>query len=204
MLLHSWRSQSLFESNTAKANEVISSLGSSLKTEKVKLQEVHTSPKSNHAELKSSISSQLSRHQDDLAMERKIMDALEAKTEKVKVLTIKLENAEKQVNSLLSEKAVMKSYITDVTSMLSYIIETKDSMITIMQHSDTRGEQSKKHDPKPLAKPIVKGESDSKGKEKLFSKEPIIDHSEDKEPDENELKRRKAREAEMDEHQMIV
>ena len=113
--------------------------------------------------------------------------------------------------------------------MLSDIIETRDSMITITVKKDLakklryvfamlnrlegvpkpgsiwkqRGEgvsQSKKN-PKPSVKHIVKIESLPKGKGKLFSEEPIIDNSEDEEPDENELKRRKEREAEMDEHQ---
>ncbi|CAI9288108.1 unnamed protein product [Lactuca saligna] len=163
-------------------------------------------------------------------MERKIMDALAVKTEKVKVLTIILENAEKQVNDLLLEKVAMKSYITDVTGMLSDIVETKDSMITIMvrkhlaeklrpifamlhclecvQESSSilkQGrEQSKKDGPKPSAKPIVKDKYDPKGKEKLFTEEPIIKQSEDKEPNENELKRTKAHEANMDKHQRIV
>lgn len=59
------------------------------------------------------------------------MDALALKTEKVKILIIKLDNAEKQVNDLLSEKDAMKSYISEVNSMLSDIIETHDSMITV-------------------------------------------------------------------------
>ncbi|CAI9289885.1 unnamed protein product [Lactuca saligna] len=94
--------QSSFEHNTTKANEVISSLGSYLKTEKAKLQEVRTGLTIDHAQFNSSISLQISKLQDNLAMERKIMDALAIKTEKVKVLTVKLENAEKQVNDLLS------------------------------------------------------------------------------------------------------
>ena len=73
-----------------KANEVISSLGSTLKIEKAKLEEVRIGLQSDHAEFNSSISSKITKLQDDLAMESKIMDALAAKTEKVKVLTIKL------------------------------------------------------------------------------------------------------------------
>ncbi|CAI9286147.1 unnamed protein product [Lactuca saligna] len=73
----------------------------------------------------------ISKLQDDLDVERKIKDPLAVKTEKVKVLIVKLENAEKQVNHLLSGKEVMKSCIEDVTGMLSDIIETRDSMITI-------------------------------------------------------------------------
>ncbi|CAI9298310.1 unnamed protein product [Lactuca saligna] len=48
--------------------------------------------------------------------------------------------------------------------------------------------------PKVLAMPIVKKEL--KGKDKLIEEEPIIDDDEDNEPDEAELKRRKARDAE--------
>lgn len=59
------------------------------------------------------------------------MDALAVKTENVKVLTVKLENAEKRVNDLQSEKEVMKSCIEDVNALLSNIIDTDDSMMTI-------------------------------------------------------------------------
>ncbi|CAI9276460.1 unnamed protein product [Lactuca saligna] len=50
--------------------------------------------------------------------------------------------------------------------------------------------------------PIIK--QNPKDKEPLFSIEPIIDGSEDEEPDEVELKRHKAREAEIDENARIV
>ena len=52
--------------------------------------------------------------------------------------------------------------------------------------------------------PIVKSETEPKGKEKLFSNDPIIDNEEEEELDKAELKRRKAHEAEMDEHQCII
>ncbi|CAI9288598.1 unnamed protein product [Lactuca saligna] len=123
--------QTSFESNTAKANEAISNLGSSLKAEREKFQEVRTGIKNDHDEFKSSISSQISKLRDDLAMESKIMDSLTIKNEKVKVLFVKLEQAEKQVKDLLSKRAVMKICSTDVTGLLSDIIETRGSMITI-------------------------------------------------------------------------
>ncbi|CAI9265360.1 unnamed protein product [Lactuca saligna] len=106
--------QSSFESSTATANELISILGSTLKIEKAKLEQLHTSIQTDRAELNSFISSKITKLQEDLATESKIMDALAIKTEKVKVLTVKLENAEKRVNDLLSEKPVMKSCIADV------------------------------------------------------------------------------------------
>ncbi|CAI9298790.1 unnamed protein product [Lactuca saligna] len=103
--------QRSFESNTMKVNEVISSLGSTLKTEKAKLQEVRTGLKTGHDQFNSSISAQISKLQYGLDMKRKIAVVLTIKTEKVKVLTIKHENAEKQVNDLLSENAATKSCI---------------------------------------------------------------------------------------------
>ena len=63
---------------------------------------------------------------------------------------------------------------------------------------------SAKTDLKAPAKPAVKKEPEPKGKKKLFSEDPIIDNSEDEELDEDEFKRRKACEAEMDEHQRII
>ncbi|CAI9282873.1 unnamed protein product [Lactuca saligna] len=146
-----------FESNTAKANEIFSGLGFSLKIEMAKFQEVRTGLQNDHEKFQSSITSQFSKLHEDLAMENKIMDAFALKTEKVKVLTIKLDNAEKQTLAKTT----------------------------------------------PLVKPKVKIEPEPKGKEKLFSYEPIIDDSEEEELDEEELKRRKAREAELDEHQRI-
>lgn len=47
------------------------------------------------------------------------------------MLSAKLEASEKRVNKLLSERAVMRSCIIDVTSMLSDIVETRDSLLTI-------------------------------------------------------------------------
>ncbi|CAI9294328.1 unnamed protein product [Lactuca saligna] len=84
--------KSSLDSNTTKPNEVISSMGLTLKIEKVKLQEVRTGLLTNHAEFNSSVFSKIPKLQDDLGMERKIMDAHSLKIEKVKVLTVKLEN----------------------------------------------------------------------------------------------------------------
>lgn len=122
--------QSSCETNKTRANEAIANLGSSLK-ERTKLQEVGTGIITDHEEFKSSISSQISKLQDDLAMESKIMDSPAIKTKKVKVLTVKLEHAEKQIQDLIAEKAIMKSCISDVNGLLSDNIKTRDPMITI-------------------------------------------------------------------------
>ncbi|CAI9303754.1 unnamed protein product [Lactuca saligna] len=114
------------------------------------------------------------------------MDAHAIKTEKVKVLIVKLENSEKRVNDLLFEKEAMKSCIIDFYGLLSDIIETHDSMITIT----VKKLLSEKL--KPVFTMLNRLE------------EPKIDNSEDEGPNENELKRRKEREAQINEHQRIV
>ncbi|CAI9298477.1 unnamed protein product [Lactuca saligna] len=159
-------------------------------------------------------------------MEIKIMDTTAVKTEKVKVLNVKLDAIKKQVKDLLCERAVIKICILDVTGLLSDIIETRESMITItvrkhvaeklspvfvMLHrlegvleSSSIPKQGRDQHKKTSVKLIFKSESEPKGKEKLFSKEPIVDNGEDEELDESELKKRQAREVEMDENQRIV
>ncbi|CAI9302446.1 unnamed protein product [Lactuca saligna] len=52
---------SSFETNTVRANEAIANLGSSLKAERAKLQELRTRITSDHKEFKSSIYSQISK-----------------------------------------------------------------------------------------------------------------------------------------------
>ncbi|CAI9271208.1 unnamed protein product [Lactuca saligna] len=53
-------------------------------------------------------------------------------------------------------------------------------------------------------KHTVKSKYEPKGKEKLFSEEPIIDNNEDEESVDNELQIREVCEAEMDEHQRRI
>ncbi|CAH1412741.1 unnamed protein product [Lactuca virosa] len=64
-------------------------------------------------------------------------------------------------------------------------------------------DRSRKEDFNAPVKLVVKKEP--KGKEKLFSEEPIVDNSEDEEElATHEHKKRKVREAELDEHQQII
>ncbi|CAI9280416.1 unnamed protein product [Lactuca saligna] len=120
-----------FYSNTTNWNEVISSFRSTLHIEKDALEKVHYCIHSDNSEINSSITSKIDKLHQDLDFENVIMDKLTVKTEKVKVLTVKLEQVEKQINELLYEKDAMKSCIADVNSLLSDIIKTRDSLITI-------------------------------------------------------------------------
>ncbi|CAI9303308.1 unnamed protein product [Lactuca saligna] len=87
--------QNTFNSNTTTANEAIKSLGSLLKTEKTKLQEIRIGLKTDHETFQTSISSQFSKLQDELEKERNIKDSFALKTREVKVLRAKLEASEK-------------------------------------------------------------------------------------------------------------
>nr|KAJ0216474.1 hypothetical protein LSAT_V11C300130030 [Lactuca sativa] len=165
----------------------------------------------------------LSKLQANLAMESKITDALALKEEKCKVLETKLHYTQKQVDDLLAEKAVTRSCISDVNRLLSITVRKhlleklrpvfamfhrSEGVLTPMSFPKQGGEGSSKvhsDDVKPkvsVKPPIIK--QDPKYKDPLFNNEPIIDDNEDEEPNEVELKRRKARKAEIDEHACIV
>ena len=88
------------------ANEVISSLGSTIFTKKDALEKGRTGTQSNNSKINPSITSKIEKLHEDLAIENAIMDKIVVKTEKVKVLTVK-------------------------TKVLTNIIETRDSLITI-------------------------------------------------------------------------
>ncbi|CAH1449006.1 unnamed protein product [Lactuca virosa] len=126
--------QTTYNSNTTSANEALKSLGSLFTTERTKLQEIRTGLKTDHNSFQTTILSQLSQLKDELVKESTLKDSLALKTKEAKLLSTKIEASEKQVNDLLSERAVMRSCITDVTGLLSDIIETRDSMITITIH----------------------------------------------------------------------
>nr|KAJ0211851.1 hypothetical protein LSAT_V11C400204640 [Lactuca sativa] len=123
--------QTTFNSNTTAANEALKGLGSLFKSEKTKLHEICTGLNTDHETFQASISSHISKLQDELERQSSIKDSLSLKTEEENLLSTKLKASEKQINDLLSERAVMRSYIIDVTGMLSGILETRDSMLTI-------------------------------------------------------------------------
>ncbi|CAI9272921.1 unnamed protein product [Lactuca saligna] len=95
----------------------------------------------------------------------------------------------------------MKSCISDVISLLSDLIEARDLMIplNVRKHLGEKLQTAF-----AILHHLEVNKTESKGKEKLFSSDPIIDNKEEEELYEAELKRRKAREAEMDEHQCII
>nr|KAJ0209922.1 hypothetical protein LSAT_V11C400209070 [Lactuca sativa] len=214
--------QVTYNNNTSTTIKAIQNVGAMFNAEKASFAELRTKFKSDHKAFQASIDAKLLKLQADLAIESKIMDALALKEKKCKVLETKLHYTQQKVDDLLAEKEVTRSCIYDINRLVSDIIETRDPMISITVgkhlleklrpvfaifspfggcfHADvvfeTKGEGRSKvytKDVKPkvsVKPPIIK--QDPKDKDSLFSNEPIIDDSEDDEPDEAELKRRKA------------
>lgn len=83
--------QRTFNSNTTVTNDALKILGSLFKSEKTELQEIRTGLKTDHEAFQTSISSQVSNLQDELAKDCIITDSLALKMEEVKVLSAKLE-----------------------------------------------------------------------------------------------------------------
>ncbi|CAI9264061.1 unnamed protein product [Lactuca saligna] len=76
--------QTTFNSNTPTTNEALKSLGSLFKYEKTKLQEIHTGLKTDHEAFQTSISSQISKLQDESAKESDITHSLFPQDERSK------------------------------------------------------------------------------------------------------------------------
>ncbi|CAI9295294.1 unnamed protein product [Lactuca saligna] len=164
---------SSFESITAR--KVISSLESTLRKMKTKLEVVRTSLQTNNVELNSSISSKITKLQDDLATKNKIIDALVVKNGKDwKVFR---NHAQFQNKGRKCCEAIKKENPKPTVKP------------TVKPKKDNK-----------LKDNVA---SDSKGKENL-NEEPIIDDSEEEEHDGHELKRRRGREDQMDKHQRII
>ncbi|CAI9287997.1 unnamed protein product [Lactuca saligna] len=87
-------------------------------------------------ENKTSISYQITKLQEDLVVESKIMDELALKTTRVRVLSTKLTSANNEIVKLKSERAVMKRCMSDVNALLSNLIKAHDPMLPLTTCKD--------------------------------------------------------------------
>lgn len=99
-------------------------LGSTLQTTKFALSKLHTDIQDDNAELQASITFKLDKLQEALAVKNSLMDKLTMKTEKIKVLSVKLSHATHHIDELQSEKFVIKICVGDVHQYLLNLIET--------------------------------------------------------------------------------
>lgn len=82
------------------------------------------------------IENKIEKLQADLATDNNLMDKLAQKTKKVKVLSVKLNYANRHLHDLGSEKIVLKSCVSDVNLYLQNLIEIRDSLliVSVRQH----------------------------------------------------------------------
>lgn len=79
-----------------------------------------------------SVISKIEQLQKDLATENAIMDKLAAKTKKANVLSLKLNYVNKHLDDLESEKAVIKTRVSEINQYMNHMVETRDSILTVL------------------------------------------------------------------------
>ena len=118
--------------NAKKVNSAIKSLSTSLRDEKDKFDSVRNILLADQVTLLSSITSRLDKLQVELAMENKIMDELACKNTLLKVHSIKLTQANKEIDYPKSERVVIKSCVSDVFAILSNLVNAHDLDLTLL------------------------------------------------------------------------
>lgn len=119
------------DQSTTAANKVITSFRTTLPIEMEALSKVHSDIQTDNAELNTTIVLKIDQLQKDLATENNLMDQLALKTEKAQLLSVKLTYANKHIEDMESEKAIVKCSVSDVNKYLQNLIESRDSLVTV-------------------------------------------------------------------------
>lgn len=82
--------------------------------------------------MSATIVSKFEQLQKDTDAENAIMDKLSQKTEKAKVLSVKLNYTTKILDDLEFDKTIFQSCISDISQYLHRLMETSDSLLTIL------------------------------------------------------------------------
>ncbi|CAI9291502.1 unnamed protein product [Lactuca saligna] len=164
-----------YNNNTTSANEALQNLGAMFKNEKLNLEKVCTGLQQDHASFQTSLTSQITKLHDNLAMESAVQTCIT------------------DVTSFLSDIIETRDSMISIT-VRKHLAEKLSHVFAMLYRLQGVSPQSSKQ---------KQGEK-VQGKEKLTGEEPIIDDDEDKEPDEAELKRQKDCDAELNETQGIV
>lgn len=117
--------------NTKEDNKVIMSLGTTLQTEREAFSRARGELQTDTSAMIVSVVSKIEQLQKDLAAENEIMDKLVAKTEKVMVLSLKLNYANKHLDDLKTEKVVIKRCISEINQYMHRMVETRDSLLNV-------------------------------------------------------------------------
>ncbi|KAL7601907.1 hypothetical protein Lser_V15G26951 [Lactuca serriola] len=85
---------------------------------------------------RTTIDERLSKLQEDLAAENSLMDVLAKKTTALKVKSVQLSHSQQEIDSLRSEREVIKSCVSDVHSSISNILEAHDPILNYTMRRD--------------------------------------------------------------------
>ncbi|KAL7597501.1 hypothetical protein Lser_V15G22287 [Lactuca serriola] len=130
--------QSLQESATATKTTlepIVQQLATFVSTELKSFATLRQSLCDDNSALRASIDERLSKLQEDLAAENSLMDVLAKKTTALKVKSAQLSNSQQQLDTLRSEREVIRTCVSDVHSAISNILEAHDP---ILNHSVRR------------------------------------------------------------------
>lgn len=100
------------DQSTENGNKVITSLGTTMQTEKEALPHYRYEIQVDNSKLNASVVFKDEKHQKDLATENNLTDKLAQKNEKAKVLLVKLNYTNKCLDDLKLEKTVIKSCVS--------------------------------------------------------------------------------------------
>ncbi|KAL7590743.1 hypothetical protein Lser_V15G39175 [Lactuca serriola] len=114
---------------------IVHQLATFVSTELKSFASLRQSLTDDNSAFRASIDERLSKLQEDLAAENSLMDVLATKTTALKVKSAQLSNSQQQIDTLWSEREVIKTCVSDVHSAISNILEAHDP---ILNHSVRR------------------------------------------------------------------
>ncbi|KAL7598003.1 hypothetical protein Lser_V15G22322 [Lactuca serriola] len=115
---------------------IINQLATSVASELKSFASLRQSISDDNSAFRTTIEERLSKLQEDLAAENTLMDVLARKTTTLKVKSIQLSNSQQEIESLRSEREVVKSCVSDVHSAISNILEAHDLILNYTVRCD--------------------------------------------------------------------
>ncbi|KAL7616778.1 hypothetical protein Lser_V15G04431 [Lactuca serriola] len=117
--------------NSSKVNGTIAKLEESFAAKKQHFASLRQSIQKDNVALQSSLNECLTKLQANLAMENLIMDDIVLKTTQLKTKNLQLSQVNKEVAHLRSQRAVVKSCVSDIHAILSNVLEAHDPIFTL-------------------------------------------------------------------------
>ena len=108
---------------------ILQQLATFVSTELKSFASLRQSLTDDNSAFRASIDERLSKLQEDLAAENSLMDVLAKKTTALKVKSAQLSNSQQQIDTLRSEREVIKMCVSDVHSAISNILEAHDPIL---------------------------------------------------------------------------